>query len=336
MQINLFDARMLTPLVSYLEQNGARSEAYLDRARIPGELIEEGGWIGKKQAYDFTFDVVNRSRCREAIFAAYLEFQMEHLGPIAEAMRSCRTVKESLEVGARLGSTAYEGNEYFLEIEGETTWFCYREPHVVSPGQTFINDMTLAVYYHLINATIDEDWRPEKFRVRGELIDRHCSLEIFKDCQASIHRHSTGLAFPTEFLSRRIEWNKPDDAGGITDWKLGPEGSEPVVDSMYRLIHSQFSFRPPPTLQEAAMMVDVSPRTLTRMLSAAGTSYRGILDRIRFDQACELLSVPNMSIKEVAIELGYSGTNNFVRSFRRMTGLTPGEYRVRDTEINIR
>ena len=125
-----------------------------------------GGWIGKRQAYDFTFDIVRRLGCPEAVFSAYLNFQMGDLGPIADAMRSCKTVKEAFEVAARLGSMAYEGNEYFLEIDGETTWFCYREPTIVSAGQTFINDMTLAVYCQIIRATADEQWRPLRFRTK--------------------------------------------------------------------------------------------------------------------------------------------------------------------------
>ena len=102
------------------------------RNRTPGmkyateELVAAGGWISKKQAYDFTFDVVQRSRCQGAVFAAYLQFELRHLGPIETAMRSCKTVKESLEVSARLGSAAYEGNEYFLRIDGDTAWVAGR------------------------------------------------------------------------------------------------------------------------------------------------------------------------------------------------------------------
>jgi hypothetical protein len=60
MAIDLFHARMLNPLVSFLERNGPRSEPLLSRVRIPAELIAEGGWITKKQAYDFTADFVRQ------------------------------------------------------------------------------------------------------------------------------------------------------------------------------------------------------------------------------------------------------------------------------------
>ncbi len=328
MQIELFDGRMLNPLLRFVEQNGARSEPILDRGRIPLQLIVEGGWVTKKQAYDFAFDVVKETGCQDAVFAAYLQFEFDHLGPIAAVMRSCKTVKESLDIGTRLGSTAYEGNEYFLHADGDTTWFCYREPRVVSDGQTFINDMTLTVYYQLIRFLVDEKWRPERMLIRREVIDRHRRVENFEDCQVGLHPEFSALAFPTEFLGRRLPphmqltGHEPEGA-----WRFGPTDFELNVERLYRLLASNFACRKLPTLEQVAKMVDTSQATLKRQLATAGTSYRGLLDRLRFDEACQMLSVPEISVKEIAGELGYSGTNNFVRSFRRMTGTTPEKYR---------
>jgi AraC-like DNA-binding protein len=74
-------------------------------------------------------------------------------------------------------------------------------------------------------------------------------------------------------------------------------------------------------------MVGISQATLNRGLATAGMSYGRLLDCLRFDTACEMFAIPQVTVKEIAHELGYSGTNNFVRGFRRMTGVTPGEYR---------
>ncbi|WP_417847337.1 helix-turn-helix domain-containing protein [Thalassoglobus sp.] len=328
MDIHLFNAGVLAPVVQFLDQSGSRSEKFLDRARIPAEMVEAGGWVGKKQVYDFTYDVVHKLRCQEAVFSAYLNFEMKHLGPIAVAMQSCKTVKEALEVAARLGSLAYEGSEYYLENDGETTWFCYRESNVYSPGQTYINDMTLAVFYQLIRATADENWRPQRFRTVVDIEGRHRAVEPFEECHTGIHHNSTGMAFPTAFLSRRLHgWKDLTETASGTDWQFGPEGSPPVVEKLYRLLSSQFPSGKLPTLELVGWMIDVSPRTLKRQLKAAGTSYTGLLDRLRFDVACEMLAIPQMTIREIAFELGFSAPNNFVRSFRRMTGTTPGEYR---------
>ncbi len=328
MSIDLFDARALAPLVGFLDRNGIRAEPFLDRVRIPAELVKAGGWVAKTQAYDFAFDVVQRTRCPHAVFAAYLDFQLEHLGPIGDAIRACKTVKEALDVAIQLGSIAYEGSEFRLRIEGNSTWFSYSEPKAISAGQPFIMDMTLMVYYHLIRTTTDHGWRPKRLRTREFPCERHSSLEIFEDCQTEFHPDHSALAFPTEFLSRRLSWHGSATKFDATKaYQFGPEGSEPTIDALYRLVASRFPYRKLPTLDQLALLVDVSPATLKRQLASVGTTYSKLLDRIRFDAACEMLAIPQMTVREIAHELGYSGTNNYVRSFHRMTGVTPGQFR---------
>jgi AraC-like DNA-binding protein len=63
-----------------------------------------------------------------------------------------------------------------------------------------------------------------------------------------------------------------------------------------------------------------------------GMTYRSLLDRVRFDMASKMLSEAQRSIREIARDLGYSGTNNLVRAFRRMAAMTPAEYRCRQLE----
>ena len=326
--IPLFNAQILVPLVNYLEHHGVNASRYLDRVRVPGETIESGGWITKKQAYDFVINVVRGERYPGIVFDSYVDFQVEQLGPIADAMRSCKTVKEAFDAATRLGSMAYEQNEYFLEIEGETTWFSYREPKTISDGGEFIIDMTMAVYNKILRFTADECWRPQQLRIPETAMKRHGIVDGFEDCAASRHLGTSAIAFPTEFLSRRLPWDQSQtefDANNA--WDFDPDWQDGTVKSLGRIIASRFPYRGLPTLDLVATIFDISPATLKRQLAAAGSSYQKLLDRIRFDAACEMLAIPQMSIKEISMELGYSGTNNFVRGFRRMTGMTPGEFR---------
>ena len=187
------------------------------------------------------FEVVQRTRCPEAVFAAYVDFQLDHLGPIADAMKSCKTVKEALDAAIQLGGVAYEGSEFRLRIEGDTTWLSYSEPKSISAGQPFISDMTLMVYYHLIRTTADHDWRPQRLRTRGSLVERHNTLEIFEDCQTEFHPDYSALAFPTEFLRRRLPWQGSESRFDATSaWQFDPESSESVAATLYRLVALAF------------------------------------------------------------------------------------------------
>lgn len=81
------------------------------------------------------------------------------------------------------------------------------------------------------------------------------------------------------------------------------------------------------TLEDIAKRANVSARTIDRHLQKEGIRFRELADKVRFERACEMLCATNSSIMEVASQLGFSDTANFTRSFRRVVGVNPGEYR---------
>ncbi|SFF37056.1 AraC-type DNA-binding protein [Fontimonas thermophila] len=84
-----------------------------------------------------------------------------------------------------------------------------------------------------------------------------------------------------------------------------------------------------PTLVELAHTLNLSPRTLDRYLRREGTHYRELARRARLDKACALIATGDMSLTQIAYELGYTDAANFTRAFRRETGLSPSAYRRR-------
>lgn len=58
-----------------------------------------------------------------------------------------------------------------------------------------------------------------------------------------------------------------------------------------------------------------------------GLRPRRYLRMARVEEAKQLLTDPNLSITEVALEIGYSDLTHFERDFKRVTGVRPKEYR---------
>jgi two-component system response regulator YesN len=54
---------------------------------------------------------------------------------------------------------------------------------------------------------------------------------------------------------------------------------------------------------------------------------------IRLAKAKELLSATDGKVRDIAEQVGYTNVNSFVRIFKKMTGLTPSEYRERNPAI---
>ncbi len=80
------------------------------------------------------------------------------------------------------------------------------------------------------------------------------------------------------------------------------------------------------TLDELAERLSLSARTIDRHLKNENLQFRDLSQKVHFERACELLSQPDCSVNQVALNLGFSDTGNFSRAFRRVVGLTPSEF----------
>lgn len=83
------------------------------------------------------------------------------------------------------------------------------------------------------------------------------------------------------------------------------------------------------TLQDAADYVGVTPNYLGRLFVLHGDkTFTETLNNIRIEKAKELLSNITLPIYAIADKVGFSNSTYFIRVFKRMTGLTPYEYRI--------
>ncbi|MEV0294709.1 AraC family transcriptional regulator [Nocardia sp. NPDC050710] len=90
----------------------------------------------------------------------------------------------------------------------------------------------------------------------------------------------------------------------------------------------------PPTGDQVAAALFMTPRTLRRRLIEEGLSYRALLDDVRRQVAEQLLDETHLSVAEIAERVGYAETAAFTHAFRRWTGGPPRAYRGRAAAIN--
>ncbi|QUL52131.1 helix-turn-helix transcriptional regulator [Paenibacillus tritici] len=60
-----------------------------------------------------------------------------------------------------------------------------------------------------------------------------------------------------------------------------------------------------------------------------GINFSEYLNTLRIERAKELLLNIDLRIQDIALQVGYQNVNSFIRTFKRSSGLTPGEYRKR-------
>jgi len=66
---------------------------------------------------------------------------------------------------------------------------------------------------------------------------------------------------------------------------------------------------------------------IRRFSDSTGLTPGAYLTRVRTEKAMDLLRGTSLSIETIAERVGYSSGSYFIKAFRRLTGLTPGEFR---------
>jgi AraC family L-rhamnose operon transcriptional activator RhaR/AraC family L-rhamnose operon regulatory protein RhaS len=84
-------------------------------------------------------------------------------------------------------------------------------------------------------------------------------------------------------------------------------------------------------LEELASIAHMSRRSFLRVFqSATGTSPLAWVIEQRINRACNLLRHTDRRVTEVAFDVGFNDSNYFTRQFRKVTGLSPRDYRLRN------
>lgn len=83
-----------------------------------------------------------------------------------------------------------------------------------------------------------------------------------------------------------------------------------------------------PTVQEVSDYLEVSPRYLTDMLkSLTGLSTQQHIHHMLIDKAKTILSTSNLTIAEVAYQLGFEHPQSFNKLFKQKTNISPVKFR---------
>jgi len=82
------------------------------------------------------------------------------------------------------------------------------------------------------------------------------------------------------------------------------------------------------SLARIAKAVNVSANYFSTLFKqATGLNFADYVARVRIEKTKNLLLNPNLRISEIAFEVGFQSLSQFNRSFRRIAGVSPKEYR---------
>ncbi len=90
----------------------------------------------------------------------------------------------------------------------------------------------------------------------------------------------------------------------------------------------------PLTLDALAQIAGMSPSYLSRTFHRiTGYTVIAYINHTRFEKAKSLLANGEMTVESIALACGFANVSYFIRTFAAMTGMRPGEYRAKFTNV---
>ncbi|MBP1966543.1 AraC family transcriptional regulator [Paenibacillus aceris] len=127
------------------------------------------------------------------------------------------------------------------------------------------------------------------------------------------------------------EWFKEELVSPITAYVLGKQHQEheQLIHKVVRFIEDNYHFDL--SLDQCAQICGLSPHYLSKLFKKTmDVSFIEFLTKLRIESSIDLLRTTDLSVSDVAEKVGYQ-TKNFIRVFKKHTGVTPGQFRGTDS-----
>ncbi len=251
-------------------------------------------------------------------------------GALGLAWKSAPTVRQSLERVERYCRLWTDTMTYELKEDGGGAAFVLHRFDERRLGVRLSNEATIASATSLIRQTASAGFRPRAVYFKHAAPDVTSAHQSYFGCPLVFGAQVDALSLSSEALEQ------PNQLGddGIShfllahlDVEIKAIGTEDPLEALIRRVVSKSLSEGIPKMAHVAQRLATSERTLHRRLSAAGLSFKALVDTTRRQLAENLLQQSSYTMSEVAFLTGFSEQSAFQRAFKRWSGQTPTAFR---------
>lgn len=327
-----FSGRFLMNFIHFADQQGANTEKLIG---LTGETIDtlcaEDYRVPSAKYNAVLEQAVQDSKDAFLGLHAGEAMSITASGLIGQITQTSGTVKEALEYCcefASLGCKALpmqleeQANTYQLKIVPDPLWLTQSEESV---KQTL--EGVLAFTIQEFHALIRNKHYPIRLDYQFAVSDE---LKRVMNCEIQEGKPVTALYFKKEHIEEEVITSNYDLLRVLVKHaeekirKIEKKAgfSSKVKQAVIMMVKPDF-----PTLKEVASNLNMSVRTFQRKLGEEGKTFKEIVEELKQEFAIDYLKQDELTIGEIAYLLSYADVSAFIRSFKRWTGKTPGDYR---------
>lgn len=293
-----------------LHESGLPSDLYqLDNELLPVEPVRRLLYLIANQVGVTQFGDILR-----------LAFKQQMIPEIAKKFSHCSTLDEALQSAQKIFNCDATHARVALETHLGRRWFCRHTRFEEHPH--FLWSEVFAVMYsiELIRFLTKSAWMPARIMIRSQQSELFRSV-LDQPVQLFVAQEMTALSVAEKELQSKVNIPSifPAQAAPVIEWHSS------FTDSVFTALQPYIKEHVL-TIDNACVLLKITPRTLQRRLKEENTSFRKLKDSLMFSLSCELMAKGH-SLTYIASQLGYANLSHFSRAFKRISGITPKLYK---------
>jgi AraC-like DNA-binding protein len=251
-------------------------------------------------------------------------------GVYGYSMLSAGTLREAMQANARYASLVlHPARVSFEETQDYGVLIWQLSSFAKSSSAQFVGFSSTTTMLRL-RAIAGPSWLPLAVDLPSrELPCRETVQRIF-GTQVSFNAPRIALYADTKSLDLKAKNRDPQlfELIELLGNRLLAERASPgdIVAQCQKVIVDQLS-QGEVTLEAAATVLELAPRTLQSKLTASGTTFDSLLQETRKNLAMGYLRESDLTMTDIALMLGFSELSVFSRATQRWFGMPPSAYR---------
>ncbi len=321
--------RLSSTIARRLEELQIPPVAVLRRAGLPMALFDQTKiWLTTGELFALHEAIREISGDPAIGLKLGSEERIERYDPIAIAALYTRSFRDALHRMARYKRLTCPEEirivEHSQDCAIQFVWLLAGEPEPAN-----LIDLCFAWVVAIGRRGIGQRLTPKRVEFQRPESNRHLYEDHFA-CEVKFNARHNMLLFRAEDLAKPflthnqdlLEMVAPQLEAELTQQLANKSLQEQVKGVLKKFLAGQ-----KPRLEDVAIELRVSTRTLQRRLLSDRITFQSLVEEARRELAHHYLLQPSLELNETAYLLGYEDPNSFFRAFDRWEGTSPGEWR---------
>ncbi len=320
----------LSPFVSYLSEQNIDCKPLFESAGIEEHLLEvAGATMNLEQEQIFSkmaMDALNDSGIGLKIGS---RFNLSAFGMLGLTLMSSATLADGLKAAINLQSLTWSRLSWRLLQGNDIAIFEASSREPLGDSLNFILERDFVATITVCKELLGKCLPLKEVHLSYPPPEYALEYEAIFNCPVKFDSPKNQIFFDAHWLAENLQ--RSNIPVHKVSYAQCQELATKVLDSFsYRhiieriLIDSSGAF---PSLSQVTEKLHLTPRTLHRKLAQEDTNFQAIVSDVRVKIANDLLLNSNLTIEQIADQLGYSDSASFCHAFKRWTGMPPSAVR---------